>query len=76
MYSSFITIKILSLASLFLMFPVDLTGQDFKEAQITISPNSDIQIHGDAGIANFTCEFDMNYLQSPERSFIAPKIRK
>lgn len=67
MYSSLNIIRILSLVSLFLIFPANSAGQDFKETRIKILENSQINIQGDAGIANFTCEFDTNYLQSPEK---------
>lgn len=67
MNSSFNFIRILSLVSLFLLFPANSAGQDFKETRIKISENSQINIQGDAGIASFTCEFDTNYLQTPKK---------
>lgn len=67
MSQSIIKFRILILASLFLTFTANIAGQDLKEKQINVLPNSNINIHGDAGVADFTCEFNMNYLQAPEK---------
>ncbi len=59
-----------------LQWPLFLPAQDFEQKQIEFSPESTINIYGDAGIADFTCKFNLIYLQPPGDVFYDSKDSK
>lgn len=58
--------KKILLFSVFLIFGMSGVAQEFENTTIEILPESSISIHGDAKVTEFTCQFDLQYLQEPE----------